>query len=59
MQSKISLNAEQFTWIMTLSKGEKERITRLLRTGDWVLVWQESEHAYVLQRNGDVLQEET
>lgn len=51
MKPKTKLNPEQFTWLMTLTKDEKEKILRLLQTGDWLLVWQESTHAYALHRN--------
>ena len=45
-----TLNYEQYSWIVNLSREEGERIINLMKTWKWHLIWREAEHQFVLVR---------
>ena len=46
----MDLNYEQLNWICNITKDERDRIISLLKTGKWVMEWNDEEHAFVMRR---------
>ena len=46
----MDLNYEQLNWICNITKDEGDRIISLLKTGKWIMEWNDETHAFVMRR---------
>lgn len=45
----VQLNSEQLDWLMTLTRSEARSLIRALATGEWMLEWNDANHAFELK----------
>lgn len=45
----VQLNSEQLDWLMTLTRSEARLLIRALATGEWMLEWNDVNHAFELK----------